>query len=100
MNYMSEKNENPNKPVYQKNDFYLLSSWNYGSYSPTNPYYKACLKYKKYNTKTNPNHPQTKTKSNFIYEKITEKNRKRWIWKSLESFIQKNKKNICNEKNV
>ena len=75
MNYMSEKNENPNKPIYQKNDFYLLSSWNYGSYSPTNPYYKACLKYKKYNTKTNPNHPQTKTKSNFIYEKITEKNK-------------------------
>ena len=74
MNYMSEKNDCKKKPLYQKNNFYLLSSWNYGSYSPCNPYYKTCLKYQKYNTKTNPNHNQLKTKSNFIPKKITEVN--------------------------
>ena len=74
MNYMSEKNECKSKPLYQKNNFYLLSSWNYGSYSPCNPYYKTCIKYQNNNTKTNPNYNQKKTKSNFIAKKITEAN--------------------------
>ena len=71
---MSEKNEcSKKKPLYQKNNFYLLSSWNYGSYSPCNPYYKTCLKYEN-NIRTNPNIQKTKTKSNFIPKKITENN--------------------------
>ena len=71
---MSEKNEISRKFINQKNDMYLLSSWNYGSYSPCNPYYKTFKKYQKYYTNTNPNNNQTKTKSNFVQKKITEKN--------------------------
>ena len=74
MNYMSEKNEIPKKAIHPKNDIYLLSSWNYGSYSPTNPYYKTYAKYQKCNTNTNPNNQQKKSKTNFIEKKITEKN--------------------------
>lgn len=70
MNFNSEKNENPTKSIYQKNNFYLLSSWNYGSYSPCNPYYKTFIKKKKQNMNTNPNKPINKAKSN---EKITQK---------------------------
>ena len=54
MNYNSEKNENSTKSIYQKNNFYLLSSWNYGSYSPCNPYYKTYIKKKKFEYKYQP----------------------------------------------
>ena len=73
---MSEKNEISKQSINPKNDIYLLSSWNYGSYSPCNPYYKTFSKYKKYYTSTNPNNNQIKTKSNFVQKKITEKNSK------------------------
>ena len=44
-----------------KNNCYLLSSWNYGSYSPTNPFYKSYYNFKKSNSKTNINiHPKQK----------------------------------------
>ncbi len=39
INNMSEKNDFPNKSSYPKNNYFLLSSWNYGSYSPCNPYF-------------------------------------------------------------
>ena len=71
---MSEKNAISKKAINPENDIYLLSSWNYGSYSPCNPYYKTYAKYKKYYTNTNPNNNQIKTKSNFVQKKITEKN--------------------------
>ena len=71
---MLEKNEIPKKSIHPKNDIYLLSSWNYGSYSPCNPYYKTFTKYPKYYANTNPNYNQMKTKSNFDQKKITEKN--------------------------
>ena len=71
---MSGKNEIPNKSIFQKHNNYLLSSWNYGSYSPCNPYYKTYMKYQ-YNSKTNPNNQQSKTKSNYNnVKKITETN--------------------------
>ena len=70
---MSEKHEFQNKAIYQKNNNYLLSSWNYGSYSPCNPYYKTYMKYQ-YNLKTNPNCQQKKIKSNYAQKKITETN--------------------------
>ena len=71
---MSGKNDFPNKSIYQKNNNYLLSSWNYGSYSPCNPYYKTCMKYH-YNSKTNPNNQQPKPKLNCDNtKKITETN--------------------------
>ena len=74
MNYNSEKNENSTKSIYQKNNFYLLSSWNYGSYSPCNPYYKTYIKTKNSNINTNPNKPIMKAKSNekIKTKKITE----------------------------
>ena len=71
---MSGKNDFPNKSIFQKNNNYLLSSWNYGSYSPCNPYYKTCMKYH-YNSKTNPNNQQPKPKLNCDNtKKITETN--------------------------
>ena len=69
INNMSEKNDFPNKSSYPKNNYFLLSSWNYGSYSPCNPYFKTCMKYK-YATKTNPKN-KIKTKQNFPTKKIT-----------------------------
>ena len=38
---MSEKNIIKCNNVNIKPNFYILSSWNYGSYSPTNPFYKS-----------------------------------------------------------
>jgi hypothetical protein len=38
---MSEKNIIKCNNVNIKTNFYILSSWNYGSYSPTNPFYKS-----------------------------------------------------------
>ena len=69
---MSEKNEFPNKSIYHNNN-YLLSSWNYGSYSPCNPYYKTYMKYQS-NLRTNPNDQQKKIKSIYNTKKITEPN--------------------------
>ena len=63
---MSEKNAISKKAINPENDIYLLSSWNYGSYSPCNPYYKTYAKYKKYYTNTNPNNNQIKTKNSKI----------------------------------
>ena len=66
---MSKKNDFSNKSSNPKNNHFLLSSWNYGSYSACNPYYKTCMKYKNV-LKTNPNN-QTKIKENFPQKKIT-----------------------------
>lgn len=52
---MSKKFTNNNNKSTQKSNFYLLSSWNYGSYSPTNPFYKSYIKSTKSTTNTNPN---------------------------------------------
>ncbi len=38
---MEEKYSNTNGNIYPKNNYYLLSSWNYGSFSPSNPFYKS-----------------------------------------------------------
>ena len=53
---MSQKNGLNSNNVKINSNFYILSSWNYGSYSPTNPYYKTHLNfYSSQLTKTNPN---------------------------------------------
>jgi len=53
---MSQKNGLNSNNVKINSNFYILSSWNYGSYSPTNPYYKTHLNfYSSKLTKTNPN---------------------------------------------
>ena len=52
---MSIKYIYTNENTYPKNNYYLLSSWNYGSYSPSNPFYKFQLFSKKENLNTNPN---------------------------------------------
>ena len=54
---MSSKYSYTNGNIYPKNNFYLLSSWNYGSYSPTNPFYKSyfCSRKQSANNKSNPN---------------------------------------------
>ena len=46
---------NTNGNIYPKNNYYLLSSWNYGSYSPSNPFYKYQIYSKKEKITTNPN---------------------------------------------
>ena len=52
---MATKYSNTNANIYPKNNYYLLSSWNYGSYSPSNPFYKSHFNSKKENLNTNPN---------------------------------------------
>ena len=52
---MSTKYTYTNGNNYQKNNYFLLSSWNYGSYSPTNPFYKSHIYSSKTNIKTHPN---------------------------------------------
>ena len=52
---MATKYSYTNGNIYPKNNYYLLSSWNYGSYSPSNPFYKSHFNSKKTNLNTNPN---------------------------------------------
>ena len=55
---MAAKYSHTNGNIYPKNNYFLLSSWNYGSYSPTNPYYKSHFNNTNKinsNTNTNPN---------------------------------------------
>ena len=53
---MSEKNDFSSNNEKTNPNFYILSSWNYGSYSPTNPFYKTRLYYYSSKlSKTNPN---------------------------------------------
>ena len=119
---MSEK-----KDINQNNDkinpnFYILSSWNYGSYSPTNPFYKTHLYfYSSKITKTNPSvssskkvtantlsHSTIKPTQSFKSKKIVtnellenyifEKNMKKHA--SLGTFNPKNFNRIINPKKV
>ena len=46
---------------HPKNNCYLLSSWNYGSYSPTNPFYKTHYNSSKPDIKSKPNFNNKKT---------------------------------------
>ena len=58
---MSQKNIIKSSNVTINPNYYILSSWNYGSYSPTNPFYKTYIKYFASKlTKTNPNISTTK----------------------------------------
>ncbi len=52
---MATKYTYTNGNNYTKNNYFLLSSWNYGSYSPTNPFYKSHIYSSKTNIKTHPN---------------------------------------------
>ena len=52
---MEEKYSKTNGNILQKNNYYLLSSWNYGSFSPSNPFYKSQFFSNKKIIKTNPN---------------------------------------------
>ena len=52
---MSEIYSYTNNSIHPKYNRYLLSSWNYGSYSPTNPLYKSHFNSSKPNIKTKPN---------------------------------------------
>ena len=53
---------------YTKNNYFLLSSWNYGSYSPTNPFYKSHF----YSSKTNINtHPNSFASKKTIFRSTT-----------------------------
>ena len=59
---MSQKNDIKSNNFKINPNFYILSSWNYGSYSPTNPYYKTHLNfYSSKLSKTNPNISTTKS---------------------------------------
>jgi hypothetical protein len=51
---MATKYSHTNGNIYPKNNYFLLSSWNYGSYSPSNPYYRSHFNTKA-NINTNPN---------------------------------------------
>ena len=58
---MSEENIIKSTNVSINPNHYILSSWNYGSYSPTNPFYKTYIKYFSSKlSKTNPNISTTK----------------------------------------
>ena len=58
---MSEENIIKSTNVSINPNYYILSSWNYGSYSPTNPFYKTYIKYFSSKlSKTNPNISTTK----------------------------------------
>ena len=55
---MSKENiiKSSNSNITINPNYYILSSWNYGSYSPTNPFYKTYIKYFTSKlSKTNPN---------------------------------------------
>ncbi len=52
---MSTKYTHTNGNIHPKNNYFLLSSWNYGSYSPTNPFYKNRIYSSKTNINTHPN---------------------------------------------
>ena len=51
---MSIKYSYTNGNIDPKNNYFLLSSWNYGSYSLSNPFYKYQIYSKKENIKINP----------------------------------------------
>ena len=97
---MSEKNDLKINNENKKPNFYILSSWNYGSYSPTNPFYKTHLNfYSSRLSKTNPN--ISTTKKNYrctilhstIKNKQSSKNKKIVTNELLENYIfQKNMK--------
>ena len=58
---MSQKNIIKSSNVTINPNYYILSSWNYGSYSPTNPFYKTYINYFSSKlSKTNPNISTTK----------------------------------------
>ncbi len=54
---MASNYSHTNGNIYPKNNYFLLSSWNYGSYSPSNPFYKSHFNQNKTN-------PKAKTKEN------------------------------------
>ena len=97
---MSEKNDLKINNENKKPNFYILSSWNYGSYSPTNPFYKTHLNfYSSRLSKTNPNIFTTKKNArctilhSTIKNKQSSKNKKIVTNELLENFIfQKNMK--------
>ena len=97
---MSEKNDLKINNENKKPNFYILSSWNYGSYSPTNPFYKTHLNfYSSRLSKTNPNISTTKKNDrctilhSTIKNKQSSKNKKIVTNELLENYIfQKNMK--------
>ena len=119
---MSIKNDQVINNDYTNPNFYILSSWNYGSYSPTNPFYKTQLKYYSSKlSKTNPNistskktKPNTSAQSkirktqtlkakrivtnelleNYIFEKNMKKHA------SLGTFNPKNMNHVLNPKKI
>ena len=119
---MSEKNALKINNENKNPNFYILSSWNYGSYSPTNPYYKTHLNfYSSKLSKTNPNistskstihntQSHTKIKSTQISKSkrivtnellenyIFQKNMKKHA--SLGTFSAKNINSIINPKKI
>ena len=58
---MSKLYSYSNNGIHQKNNYYLLSSWNYGSYSPTNPFYNCHYYTSKPDIKSKPNSNNKKT---------------------------------------
>ena len=97
---MSEKNALKINNENKNPNFYILSSWNYGSYSPTNPYYKTHLNfYSSRLSKTNPNISTGKTTAHCtilhstINKKQSPKTKKIVTNELLENYIfQKNMK--------
>ena len=73
---MSEKNALKINNEIENPNFYILSSWNYGSFSPTNPYYKTHLNfYSSRLSKTNPNLSAGKTTAHCTILHSTIKNK-------------------------
>ena len=73
---MSQKNIIKSSNVTINPNYYILSSWNYGSYSPTNPFYKTYINY--FSSKLS----KTKIVTNDLMENINfEKNMKRHLSK-------------------
>ena len=74
---MSEKNALKINNEIENPNFYILSSWNYGSYSPTNPYYKTHLNFCSSRlSKTNPNISAGKTTAHCTILHSTIQNKK------------------------
>ena len=66
---MSEKNIIKLNNTNINQNFYYLSSWNYGSYSPTNPFYKTFFNY--YSSKLSKTNPNISTNKNQSPNTIT-----------------------------
>ena len=67
---MLDKNNLKNINVYLKSNYYNLTSWNYGSYFPLNPFYKTHINFPPKSISTINHNISIFKKINSILEKV------------------------------